>query len=282
MSAFRDIQHLMKNQPTLTYIGGPTVLIEWDGVRFLTDPTFDPAGSQSTTGPVTLKKFEGPALNADALGKVDVVLLSHDHHYDNLDDAGRALLPGVERVLTTREGAHRLGGNVVGLDIWQSVHVTAPSGGSFTITATPCRHGPAGLDRGPVCGFVLSYSEAADLKVYVSGDTVWYDGVAEVAKRFNIQIAVLFMGAARVPVVADAPLTMTAADGIEAARAFPHATIVPLHYEGWAHFSESREVIAEAFARAGLNERLFWLPKAKSTVVPITGATQIAAPKGAR
>lgn len=272
----------MRTEPTFTYIGGPTALIEWGGVRFLTDPTFDPAGSQSTTGPVTLKKLEGPALSPDALGKVDVVLLSHDHHYDNLDHAGRALLPGAERVLTTREGSERLGGNAVGLDAWQSVHVPAPLGGTFTITGTPCRHGPAGLERGSVCGFVLSYSEAADLKVYVSGDTVWYDGVAEVAKRFNIQIAVLFMGAARVPVVCESPLTMTASDGIEAARAFPHAAIVPLHYEGWAHFSESREVIVGTFAHAGLAQRLLWLAKGKSTFAPTANATKSAGPNGAR
>ncbi len=261
---FHDIQLFMNLQPKFTYIGGPTALIEWGGVRFLTDPTFDPAGSQSTNGPVTLKKLEKPALSPDALGKVDVVLLSHDHHYDNLDHSGCALLPRAERVLTTPEGSNRLGGNAIGLEVWQSVRVPAPSGGSFTITATPCRHGPAGLDRGPVCGFVLAHSEAADSNLYVTGDTVWYDGVEEVANRFNIQIAVLFMGAARVPVVADAPLTMTAADGIQAARVFPQATIVPLHYEGWAHFSESRDVITNAFERAGLQDRLLWLPNGKT------------------
>jgi L-ascorbate metabolism protein UlaG (beta-lactamase superfamily) len=268
----------MKTQPIFTYIGGPTALIEWAGVRFLTDPTFDPAGSQSTNGPVTLKKLENPALSPEELGKVDVVLLSHDHHYDNLDHAGRTLLSSAQRVLTTREGSERLGGNAIGLDIWQSVHISAPSGLTFTVTATPCRHGPAGLDRGPVCGFVVSHSEGEDSNLYVSGDTVWYHGVAEVAERFDIGIAMLFMGAARVPVVADAPLTMTASDGIKAARAFPHATIVPLHYEGWAHFSESREVIAEAFAHAGLAQRLLWLPRGKITAVQTSSAEQFSAP----
>jgi L-ascorbate metabolism protein UlaG (beta-lactamase superfamily) len=74
------------------------------------------------------------------------------------------------------------------------------------------------------------------------------------------------MGAARVPEVSQSPLTMTAEDGVAAARARDGATIVPLHYEGWAHFSESREVISTAFTAAGLESRLRWLEAGK----PIT------------
>jgi L-ascorbate metabolism protein UlaG (beta-lactamase superfamily) len=257
----------MSERPAFTYIGGPTTLIEWAGVRFLTDPTFDPAGSHSTTGPVTLEKLSGPAVLPDSLARIDVVLLSHDHHYDNLDRAGHTLLQKAGRVLTTPAGAQRLMGNAVGLEVWQSFQLPAAAGRTFTITATPARHGPQGHDRGPVCGFVLSYSEAPGSNIYISGDTVWYEGVAEVAKRFNIATAVLFMGAAQVPAVPNSPLTMTAVDAIEAARAFSRATIVPLHYEGWAHFTESREQIAESFAHAGLQHRLLWLPPGKKVSV---------------
>ena len=63
-----------------TYIGGPTALFEWHGFRMLTDPTFDPPGGEYTNGPVVLEKVTGPALAPEALGRVDIVLLSHDHH----------------------------------------------------------------------------------------------------------------------------------------------------------------------------------------------------------
>ena len=115
------------------------------------------------------------------------------------------------------------------------------------------------MDRGPVTGFLLSRSQDPENVLYISGDTVWYEGVAEVAKRFHVTAAILFMGAARVPEVTPSPLTMTAADGILVARAFPDAAIIPLHYEGWAHFSESRDVISEEFSVAGLGDRLHWL-----------------------
>ena len=243
--------------PRLTYIGGPTALLELGDLRLLTDPTFDPPGTEYRFPSYTLRKTQAPALARDELGRVDAVLLSHEHHADNLDGAGRAMLSGVSRVLTTRGGAERLGPRSIGLAPWE--HVDLPAGGSaLRVTATPCRHGPAHLDRGPVIGFALTGSDAAADAVYVSGDTVWYEGVAEVARRFRVRTAVLFMGAARVAAVGPWALTMTAADGVEAARAFAGAVIVPLHFEGWEHFSESRAEIAAAFDRAGLSDRLRW------------------------
>ena len=88
------------------FASGPTALIEYGGLRLLTDPTFDPPGEHPRPGtPVVLRKLAGPAVPAEELEPVDAVLLSHDHHADNLDPAGRALLPRVGRVLTTGAGA---------------------------------------------------------------------------------------------------------------------------------------------------------------------------------
>jgi len=74
--------------------GGPTVLIEYAGLRLLTDPTFDAPGSYDLGTGLVLTKTAPSAITPDALGPVDAVLLSHDQHPDNLDGAGRAFLPG--------------------------------------------------------------------------------------------------------------------------------------------------------------------------------------------
>jgi L-ascorbate metabolism protein UlaG (beta-lactamase superfamily) len=259
---------MRQGQLTVTYIGGPTALFEWDGFRLLTDPTFDPPGGEYKTGPVVLKKTAGPALGPESIGEVDIVLLSHDHHYDNLDHSGRKFLANVPQVITTMEGAERLGGHAVGLSAWQSIDVPGADGRVLRVTGTPAQHGPAHLQRGAVTGFVAAFVDAADDAIYFSGDTVWFDGVAEVARRFPVRIASLNMGAARVPAVGPFPLTMTAEDGIRAAGAFSEATIVPLHYEGWEHFSESREVISRAFDAAGINGRVRWMEAGTATAVP--------------
>jgi L-ascorbate metabolism protein UlaG (beta-lactamase superfamily) len=258
-------------QLNITYIGGPTAVFEWGGLRLLTDPGFDPPGGEYKTGPVVLTKTAGPALSPESLGRIDAVLLSHDHHFDNLDHSGRRFLERVRQILTTPVGAERLGGNAIGLANWHSIDIPAEDGRVLRITGTPARHGPAHLDRGPVTGFVMAFTDALDRAVYVSGDTVWYEGVAEVARRFRVRAAALFMGAARVPEVGPEALTMTAEDGIKAARAFSDATIIPLHYEGWAHFTESREVIARAFNGAGIGDRVRWMELGATVAVPLAG-----------
>ncbi len=254
---------------SITYIGGPTALLEFGGLRLLTDPTFDPAGGAYPSGAATLRKLAGPALSPADLGAIDYVLLSHDHHFDNLDRAGRSLLHSAKAVLTTEEGAARLAANSMGLKPWQGVDLPASHGQGLRVVAAPARHGPEGLHRGAVLGFVLWTAGAPDRAVYFSGDTVWYDGVAEVAQRFPIGAALLNLGAARVPEVGPFHLTMTAAESVEAAHAFQRATIVPLHFEGWAHFSEGREQIAQAFAAAGLQHRLHWPIPGRSILIDL-------------
>ena len=113
-------------------------------------------------------------------------------------------------------------------------------------------------------GFVLT-SQGQDGAVYVSGDTVWFDGLEEIGRRFPIGVALLNMGAAKVAVAGPHALTFTADDGVALARAWPRARIVPLHYEGWEHFTESRAEIQEAFEAAGLEARLAWLPPGRPT-----------------
>ena len=259
------IQGFMNDlQLSITYIGGPTALLEFGGVRLLTDPTFDPAGGEYPSGAATLRKLTGPARSAGEVGNFDYVLLSHDHHFDNLDRAGRDALVKAKKVLTTPEGAQRLGGNSVGVKPWETMDVSAQNGHVLRVVGTPARHGPAGLSRGAVTGFVFYFPDAPESTIYFGGDTVWYEGVAEVAKRFPVRAAILNLGAARVPEVGPFHLTMTAAEAVETTRAFTDAVIVPLHYEGWAHFSEGAEVIAKTFAAAGLQKRLRWLQAGKA------------------
>jgi len=248
----------MSDPVRFTLIGGATALIEFSGIRFLTDPTFDRTGAEFRFGSYVLERISDPAAGPDSVLPVHAVLLSHDHHFDNLDASGRHFLARADCVLTTHAGAERLGGNAIGLAPWESYSIATPGGAQVTVTATPARHGPAGGDRGPVIGFVLTDSTAGEKTTYISGDTVWYEGVAEAAARFRIYYAVLFMGAARVEAVGPHHLTLTAVEGVEVARALPGARIIPLHFEGWRHFSEGREAIERAFRIAGLDERLFW------------------------
>ena len=251
----------MKNDLKITMIGGPTILIEVGGLRFLTDPTFDSAGGEYVNEPFTLKKLTAPAMSIEAVGEVDAVLLSHQQHTDNLDTLGRDYVGNAKTVLTTPESAAVLGGSAVGLETWETFEIAAANGRTLQIAATPARHGPAGCEAmtGAVTGFLLQWQGADDDAVYISGDTVWFEGAAEVAERFKVGTAILFLGAVQFEQAGEMRFTMNAEEAVEAAKTFASAAIIPAHYEGWAHFQEPRYAVDAAFAAAGMKDRLRWL-----------------------
>ena len=139
----------------------------------------------------------GPAIAAEEVGPIDAVLLSHDHHADNLDDAGRALLPSAGTVVTTVSGAKRLGGNALGLQPWSTTRLETAGSPTIEVTATPCRHGPPGSRpiTGDVIGFALRWDGQHNGALWMSGDTVLYDGVRDVADRFDVGTVLLHLGA---------------------------------------------------------------------------------------
>jgi L-ascorbate metabolism protein UlaG (beta-lactamase superfamily) len=249
----------------ITHIGGPTVLIEVGGWRLLTDPTFDPPGGKYSFGWGTGSvKEAGPAITASELGPIDAVLLSHDHHDDNLDAAGRALLPSAGVVVTTAAGAKRLGGETRGLAPWETTRLEAPERSSIEVTATPCRHGPP-LSHpivGDVIGFALRWDGQEHGVLWITGDTVLYDGVRGVADRLRVDTALLHLGGVRFPVSGPLHYTMTGQQAVELCGLIRPRTAIPIHYEGWKHFREGREVTEGEFADAPeeIRRSIRWLP----------------------
>jgi L-ascorbate metabolism protein UlaG (beta-lactamase superfamily) len=136
----------------------------------------------------------------------------------------------------------------------------------------PARHGPVGCEpvTGVVTGFVLRGEGLPT--VYVSGDNAAVELVEQIVDRSGpVDVAVLFAGAARTPLLDGAPLTLTVPDAVEAARLLDPAVIVPVHTEGWAHFSEGPELLAAGFAAAGLSDRLRIAVAGKPLVLDVHG-----------
>jgi L-ascorbate metabolism protein UlaG (beta-lactamase superfamily) len=242
----------------ITHIGGPTTLIEAGGWRILTDPTFDAPGRTYRFGwGTSSRKVAGPSVTSGELGPVDAVLVTHDQHADNLDDAGRGLLPMAGVVVTTTSGAARLGGGARGLEPWSTTLLDAPGRTPIEVTATPCRHGPPGSRPivGDVVGFALRWDGQAHGVVWISGDTVLYDGVRSVAARLRVGTAVLHLGGVRFPVTGPVRYTMTARDGIELCGLLRPHTVIPVHYEGWSHFRDGQDAIERELARTSSDVR---------------------------
>jgi L-ascorbate metabolism protein UlaG (beta-lactamase superfamily) len=249
----------------LTHIGGPTTLIEVDGWRLLTDPTFDPAGGHYDFGwGTSSNKLAGPATAVSDLPPIDAVLLTHDHHGDNLDAAGRALLPFVGTVLTTVSGARRLGlPNARGLAAGDSTRLTAADKPAIDVVATPARHGPplSGPIAGDVVGFALRRPASDDVFLWITGDTVLHRPLRQAASAMTIDVVLLHAGGVRFPITGPVRYTMTGRRAVQLIGLAQPRVAIPIHYEGWSHFKQGRAALEQALATASADTRrsVHWL-----------------------
>lgn len=261
-----------QSEVRITHITTATSILEIDGVSFLTDPVFGdapveyditslmPKGTEKTV----LKFDEPPALGLHQLPVIDAILLSHEDHIDNLDDAGRTLLNG-RPVLTTPDGAKNLAPRpaVQALKPWETVTLTL-HGIKWEITGVPCVHMPGG----EVIGFILrndkfGYSEEGlPNAIYFTGDTVLLPNHFDIKQRFHIVVALMNLGDARFKIGGrEEPLQITMG-GKEAATLVRHLNadhLVPIHFESWHHFTQHGEDLEKVFEAEGILDRVCWL-----------------------
>jgi len=185
-----------RSEPTLTWVGHATFLLQLEGLNVLTDPVFSRRVSPfSFAGPERLAPL---GLALDELPAIDLVLISHNH-YDHLDEAAVKVLArdhaqatfvvplGVKKWFAAR-GITR----VVELDWWQAATV-----GEASITALPAQHfsgrGPHDRNATLWCSLLI---EVAGKKVYFAGDTGYSADFADIGKAYpGIDLALLPIGA---------------------------------------------------------------------------------------
>ena len=256
----------------ITYIGTATTLVQVDNIIILTDPYFSEQGTQwpGKSG-VTLVNSYTPAMNLCDLPPIDLILLSHEDHKDNLDNIGRQLLDG-RRVVTTRDGARNLQPRegVRGLRPGETTDVEIGNGTVYSVTATPCQH----LPPGECISFVLTSDRlgSTDGKpnaIYISGDTAYMDELATLGDRYNISIALIHLGRAMIPGPdgETMQITMDVEQGLKLGQQIGAKTIVPIHFEGWNHFTEDRSTLVDAIEKSGSKNRFVVLEPGVGTSI---------------
>jgi L-ascorbate metabolism protein UlaG (beta-lactamase superfamily) len=173
------------------------VLLEIGSVRILMDPVLESGSKTYRLGPAAWsRRYVGPAISPETLAPLDAVLLSHAHHSDNLDDAGKGILREAKQVITGASDVKELSVQAEGLAAWQETTIEGKSGEKIRMTATPVRHGPCWFPHtNRVVGFVLDWEGMEFGVLYISGDTVFFQGIREIAKRCRIRTALLHLGA---------------------------------------------------------------------------------------
>jgi N-acyl-phosphatidylethanolamine-hydrolysing phospholipase D len=225
--------------PSITWIGHSTMLVRMDGVTFLTDPIFSERASPvSFAGP---SRRVPPGVPLDALPPVDFVTLSHDH-YDHTD------LPSIEALakrgtrfvagLEMGDLVRSVGGEVVELDWWQSTTM-----GGVEVHCVPAQHfsgrSLVGNGRRLWAGWVVA---GPTRRFYHAGDTGYFDGFSELARRLGpIDLAALPIGAYDPPEIMRF-VHLNAEEAVQAALDLGARRAVAMH---WGTFDLTDEPLDE-------------------------------------
>lgn len=235
----------------------------------MTDPVLDRPGKFYHFGAGTFsKKYSTPAVRESDLGPIDLVLLSHDQHEDNLDKAGRAFMATVPMVISTKPAAKRIPG-VVGLADWESRSIVTTKVRDLKITAVPAQHASLRILSplaGKVIGFILEWEGQTGV-YYISGDTVLFKGIYEISRRYpTIDTAFLHTGCAGFPYLTG-PIhyTFHAREAAKAMEILKPRRTIPVHYDGWWHFREPVVTAMGRYSAAGVEDRMLWLTPGEPT-----------------
>jgi len=294
---------------SLYFVGTATTIIEWAGIRIMTDPNFLHAGDHVHLGPgVSSQRRTNPAVGLHDLPRIDLILLSH-YHEDHFDRKVEASLRRDLPIITTSHAHSQLTNkgtdsftNISALDAFQSIMVdigahVIPGRCQLRITAMPGKHVPSnsvveslnsivhaippvngwmlelGRDDGPAShDFVCGY------RVYITGDTLMVDDlkrIPEVYRDKRIDLMLAHLGGTMIPSPTLAPLalmvTMDAKQGVELIRLIQPDLTVPIHYDDYDVFASSLEEFRTEVERAGLEGEVVYLDRGEKLRFTVKG-----------
>jgi len=240
---------LTKSEIGITWIGHASFLLQMNGHSLLIDPNW-------SKWLKVIKRVRHPGLHLHELPNIDAVLVTHAH-FDHLDKRTLREIASDQPIVVPFEVGnlvHNLGfRSVHELDYWQTYEL-----GPLRITLTPCHHWGARFLHDSHRGFGGFIIESEGRTVFHCGDTAYFEGFAEIGSRFDIDIALLPIGAYDPP--SGREVHMNPEDAVRAFADLRAKTLVPMHY---GTFRLSYEPLDEPPARLiaaaetmGIGERI--------------------------
>ena len=253
------------------FVGNATIVLRMGPFTVLTDPNFVHRGAEVSLGyGLTATRSTDPARDIEEMQQPDLVIVSHDHG-DHFDAVAADWLDRSVPIATAPAAASVLAEKgfteVRALRSWESTELER-DGARLRVTAVPAQHGtgPVAAAMPDVIGSVVDYWEpgAGDAenveprhRIYLSGDTVFHEELAEIRDRFGaVDVAFLHLGGMRLMGVT---VTMDAAQGVQLINLLQPRLAIPIHYND---YGTSRSTLAEfvtAVNEAGLADRVRYL-----------------------
>uniref|UniRef100_B8HLE7 Metallo-beta-lactamase domain-containing protein n=1 Tax=Cyanothece sp. (strain PCC 7425 / ATCC 29141) TaxID=395961 RepID=B8HLE7_CYAP4 len=252
-------------QGSIFFVGTATVILRYAGFTILTDPNFLHQGDHVHLGyGLRSARRTDPAIEIEQLPPLDLMILSHLHE-DHFDRIAEAKLAKDLAIVTTSHAAKSLSKKgftaLYPLESWETFTVEKGEA-TLHLTAMPGRHGPGMLAAAlpPVMGSMLEFQThegKIPFRLYISGDTLVYDQLREIPKRYpHIDLALFHLGGTMVLGIL---LTMDARQGVEAIQMIAPDHVIPIHFNDYTVFKSPLEDFIQAVTAAGLNDRVHYL-----------------------
>src|SRR5919107_3481949 len=250
---------------SIFFVGTATVVLRYAGFTILTDPNFLHAGDHVHLGyGLTAERLTNPAVEIEQLPPLDFVVLSH-YHGDHFDRIAEERLRKDVPIVTTEHAAGELKDKgftaTVALDTWDAF-TAKKNGARVRVTSMAGRHGPPVVEKflPPVMGSMLEFESEGGrtaLRLYITGDTLVFDDLHEIPKRYpDIDLGLFHLGGTTIMGIL---LTMDAEQGVEAVRIVNPRKVIPIHYNDYEVFKSPLEDFRAAAEAAGLAERMIYL-----------------------
>lgn len=284
---------------SLLFVGTATTILEWEGVRIMTDPNFLHAGDHVHLGPgVTGTRVTNPSVDLEQLPRIDAVLLSH-YHADHFDQKVEASLRRDLPIISTpharkhlhdgKDDAERFS-HVFDLDFFENMIVKVQSPAStqtetpaISVTGMPGKHvpnGPLSVANDllgavpPTNGWMIELGhDSADAggfrsgyRIYISGDTLLVDELKEIPRRYagqKIDLMLVHLGGTTIP-GPNMPLlmvTMDADQGIQLMQLIQPELTIPIHYDDYDVFLSPLQDFKKAVESAGWEDKVVYLDR---------------------
>jgi L-ascorbate metabolism protein UlaG (beta-lactamase superfamily) len=255
---------------SVTFIGTATVIIRYGDLTILTDPNFLHKGDHVHLGyGLESERLTNPAMTLEQLPHIDLVVLSHMHG-DHFDQLVQQKLDRRIPIVTTGQAAKILGklgfNNAYPLNTWDTLSIKKGIT-TLRLTAMPGRHGPplAAKLLPSVMGSMLDFSTDGkqDYRMYISGDTLVYDDIREIPRRYgDIDLALLHLGGTRILGVLK--VTMDGQDGVRMLQIIAPAHAIPIHYNDYDVFKSPISDFEREAKAAGLQHKIIYLQHGES------------------
>lgn len=261
-----------QREASLTFVGNATTLLRIGEFTLLTDPNFLHRGQRAYLGyGLWSKRRTDPALELADLPRLDAVVLSHLHG-DHFDREARRGLPANVPIVTTEHARRKLRRRGLraaeGLRTWEWAEWPREQQW-LRITAVPAQHGPRAVHRllPPTMGSIVDLEENGRrrLRLYITGDTLFQPGLAEIGTRFpDIDAMLIHLGGTRIGGVL---LTMNGAQGAKLTDLIRPARTLPIHYDDYGVFKSPLADFERAAVDTGLATEV--IPWARGDTVAI-------------